>query len=46
MNPDVISCIPSNALRVYLKRHPCELSILQQATIIYAYAPDKAKHEE
>ena len=45
MNPDVISCIPSKALRIYLKSHPVELSILQQATIISAYAPDKAKHE-
>ena len=45
MNPDVISCIPSKTLKVYLKSHPCELSILQQATIISAYAPDNAKPE-
>ena len=45
MNPDVISCIPSKSLRVYLKSHPCELSILQQATIISVYADDKAKPE-
>ena len=45
MNHDVISCIPSKSLRVFLKSHPCELSILQQATIISVYADDKAKPE-
>ena len=45
MNHDVISCISSKSLRVYLKRHPCDLSILQQATIISVYADDKAKPE-
>ncbi len=43
MTPDVISCIPSKALRAYLKNHHHTLSILQQATIIYAYAPDTDK---
>ncbi|MBQ9433629.1 MAG: hypothetical protein IJU26_05370 [Synergistaceae bacterium] len=45
MNPDVISCIPSKSLREYLKSHPHTLSILQQATIISAYADDTVKHE-
>ncbi len=45
MNPDVISCIPSKSLREYLKSHPHTLSILQQATIISAYADDTAKPE-
>ena len=43
MTHDVLSCIPSKSLRAYLKSHPHTLSILQQATIISAYADDTAK---
>ena len=43
MNIDVINCIPSATLRAYLKKHPVVLSVLQEATIISAYADETAK---
>ncbi|MBO4453400.1 MAG: hypothetical protein J5793_05640 [Clostridia bacterium] len=42
---DVIDCIPSKDLKEYLSRHPIEMSVLQQATIVSEYASKKRKIE-
>lgn len=43
MNNDIISVIPSKAMRESLTENPIELSILQEATIIFHYASEKDK---
>ena len=41
MNKEIIECIPSKTLRKYLAANPVEMSVLQQATIVYNYAKKK-----
>ena len=43
MNNDIIRLIPSKAMRKHLTKNPLDLSILQEATIIFHYAPEKDK---
>ena len=41
MNEKVIACIPSKAMREFLTATPIEMSVLQQATIVFEYAEKK-----
>ena len=38
MNLEVIECIPSSALRDYIRNHHVELSVMQEATIVGEFA--------
>ena len=41
INQNVIKCIPSKTIRNFLINNPCEMSALQQATIVSEYAYEK-----
>lgn len=41
MNHEVIECIPSSALRDYIRSHDVEFSVMQEATIVSEYAKRK-----
>lgn len=41
MNHKIIECIPSSALRDYIRNHNVELSVMQEATIVHEFAKRK-----
>ena len=41
MEHEIVDCIPSSVLREYLRVHPLELSVMQEATIAGEYAKRK-----
>lgn len=41
MNHEIIECIPSSALRDYIRNHNIEFSVMQEATIVSEYAKRK-----
>ena len=43
MEREIVDCIPSSALREYLRVHPVELSVMQEATIASEYARRKKR---